>query len=171
MMADNFGQKIVISMKSTNMPVLILPKTKSFKVVCVFIANYGVSNEKSEIHGLPGVLKMLTMEKSKKPKLTKKNFHKTAFIYHRFILFNSKKWYDPLSKKHQCWWWLFVCLFSYANATQFSTMKWLGHTRGPKTRIGISMSRILIVIFFMIFAFKYMNLLLGVRNLGKFVFT
>ena len=70
MMAANFGQKIVISMKSTNMPVSILPKTKRFKVLCVFIANYGVNNEKSEIHGLPGVLKMLTMEKSQKPKLT-----------------------------------------------------------------------------------------------------
>ena len=70
MMATNFGQKIVISMKSTNMPVSILPETKSFKVSCVFIANYGVNNEKSEIHGFPVVLKMLTMEKSKKPKLT-----------------------------------------------------------------------------------------------------
>ena len=69
-MAANFGQKIIISMKSTNMPVSILPKTKSFKCLCVFIANYGVNNEKSEIHGLPGVLKMLTMDKSKKPKLT-----------------------------------------------------------------------------------------------------
>ena len=57
-------------MKSTNMPVSILPKTKSFKVLRVFIANYGVNNEKSEIHGLPGVLKKLTMEKNKKPKLT-----------------------------------------------------------------------------------------------------
>ena len=65
MMAAKFGQKIVISMKSTNMPVSILPKTISFKVICVFIANYGVNNEKSEIHGLPGVLKMLTMEKAK----------------------------------------------------------------------------------------------------------
>ena len=70
MMAANVGQQIVISMKSTNMPVSILPKTKSLKVLCVFIANYGVNNEKSEIHGLPGVLKMLTMEKSKKPKST-----------------------------------------------------------------------------------------------------
>ena len=70
MMAANFGQKIVISLKSTNMPVSIMPKTKSFKVACVFIANYGVNNEKSEIHGIPGVLKMLTMEKSKKQKLT-----------------------------------------------------------------------------------------------------
>ena len=69
-MAANFGQKIVISIESTNMPVSVLPKTKSFKVLCVFIANDGVNNEKSEIHGLPGVLKMLTMEKSKKPKLT-----------------------------------------------------------------------------------------------------
>ena len=70
MMAANFGPKIVISMLSTNMPVSIIPKTKRFKVLCVFIANYGVNNEKSEIHGLPGVLNMLTMEKSKKPKLT-----------------------------------------------------------------------------------------------------
>ena len=31
MIAANFGQKIVVSMKSTNMPVSILPKTKSFK--------------------------------------------------------------------------------------------------------------------------------------------
>ena len=70
MMADNFGQKIIIAMKSTNMPVSILPETNSFKVLCVFIANHGVNHVKSEIHGLPGVLKMLTMEKSKKPKLT-----------------------------------------------------------------------------------------------------
>ena len=70
MMAANFGHKIVISMKSTNMPVSLLSKTKSFKVLSPFIANYGVNNEKSDIHGLPGVLKMLTMEKSKKPKLT-----------------------------------------------------------------------------------------------------
>ena len=70
MMAANFGQKINISMKSTNMPDSILPKTKSSKVLCVFIANYGVNNEKSEIHGLLGVLKKLTMEKSKKLKLT-----------------------------------------------------------------------------------------------------
>ena len=85
MMAANVGQKIVISMKSTNMPVSILPKTKSFKVLCVFRANYGVKNEKSEIHGLPGVLKMLTMKKAKI-----NHFRKTAFIYHRFISFNSK---------------------------------------------------------------------------------
>ena len=69
-MAANFGHKIVISMKSTNMPVSILPKTKSFKVLCVSIANYGVNNDKSEIRGLPGVLKMLTIEKSQKQKLT-----------------------------------------------------------------------------------------------------
>ena len=47
----------------------ILPKTKSFEVLCVFIANYGVNNEKSEMHGLPGVLKMLTMEKKQKSKI------------------------------------------------------------------------------------------------------
>ena len=70
MMAANFGHKIVISMKSTNMLVSIWPETKSFKVLIVFIANYGGNNEKSEIHGLPEVLKMLTMEKSKKPQLT-----------------------------------------------------------------------------------------------------
>ena len=46
MMAANFGQKLVISMKSTNMPVSILPKTKSFKVLCVFMAKYDVNNEK-----------------------------------------------------------------------------------------------------------------------------
>ena len=88
MMAANFGQKIVISMKLTNMPVSILLKTKSFTVLYVFIAKYGVNNEKSEIHGLPGVLKMLTMEKKQKAKMN--HFRKTAFIYHRFILFNSK---------------------------------------------------------------------------------
>ena len=87
-MAANFGQKINISMKSTNMPDSILHKTKSFKVLCVFIANYGVNNEKSEIHALPGVLKMLTMEKKQKAKIN--NFRKTAFIHHRFILFNSE---------------------------------------------------------------------------------
>ena len=65
MMAANFGQKVVISMQSTNMPVSILPKAKCFKALCVFKANYGVNNEKSEMHGLPVVLKMLTMEKSK----------------------------------------------------------------------------------------------------------
>ena len=65
MMAANSVQKIVISEKSTNMSVSILLKTKSFKVLCVFIANYGVNNEKSEIHGSPGFLKMLTMENSK----------------------------------------------------------------------------------------------------------
>ena len=70
MMAAYFVQKIVISMKSTNMSVSILPKTKAFKVLCVFIANYGANNEKSEIHGYAGVLKLLTMEKSKKPTLT-----------------------------------------------------------------------------------------------------
>ena len=48
MMAAKFGQKIVISMKSTNMPVSILPKTKRFKALCVCIANYGVNNEKSD---------------------------------------------------------------------------------------------------------------------------
>ena len=57
MMAANFGQK--------SLSVSILAKTKSFNVLCVFIGNYDVNNEKSEIHGLPGVLKMLTMEKAK----------------------------------------------------------------------------------------------------------
>ena len=80
MMAANFVQKIVISMKSTNMSVSILPKTKSFKVLCAFIAIYGVNNEKSEIHGYPGVLKMLT---KKKQKAKIYHFRKTAFINHR----------------------------------------------------------------------------------------
>ena len=70
------------------MPVSILPKTKSLKVLCVFIANDGVNNEKSEIHGYPGVLKMLTMEKKQKAKIN--HFRKTAFSHHRFILFNCK---------------------------------------------------------------------------------
>ena len=61
--------KIAINMKSNNMPVSILPKTKSLKILCLFIVNYGVNNEKSDIYGLPGVLKMLTMGKSQKPKL------------------------------------------------------------------------------------------------------
>ena len=65
-----FWPKNVIRMKSPNMPVSILPKTKSFNVLSVFIANHGVNNEKSEIHGLLVGLKMLTTEKSKKPKLT-----------------------------------------------------------------------------------------------------
>ena len=69
MMAANFGQKLVISMKSTSITVSILPKTKK-KVLCVFVANYGVDNEKWEIHGLPVVLKMMTMEKSRTLKLT-----------------------------------------------------------------------------------------------------
>ena len=41
-MAANFDKKIILGMKSTNMPVSILPyraKTKSFEVLCVFIAN------------------------------------------------------------------------------------------------------------------------------------
>ena len=75
-------------MKSTNVPVSILPTTNSFKVLCVFIANYGVNNEKSEVHGLPGVLKLLTMEKRQKAKIY--HFRKTVFIYHRVILFNFK---------------------------------------------------------------------------------
>ena len=83
-MAANFGQKIVISMKSTNMPNSVLPKTQSCKVLCVFIANYGVNNEKSKIHGLPGVLKMLTMEKAK---AKFNHIRKTAFII--IVLFNS----------------------------------------------------------------------------------
>ena len=88
MMAANFGHKIVISMKSTNMPVSLLSKTKSFKVLSPFKANYGVNNEKSDIHGLPEVLKMLTMEKSKKPKLT---------ISARQILFIIDLYYSTLN--------------------------------------------------------------------------
>ena len=137
-----FWQKIVISMKSTNMSVSILPKTKSFKVSCVFIANYGVNNEKSEIHGLPGVLKMMTMEKNKQPKLT---------ISVRQLLFIIDLYYWTLNNDiiHYPWntntgadCFFFFFFFSYANTTQFRAMKWLGHRKGPKTRIEISMSRI-----------------------------
>ena len=45
MMVTNFGHKIVISTESTNLPVSVLPKAKSFQVLCVFITNYGVNNE------------------------------------------------------------------------------------------------------------------------------
>ena len=61
-MAANFVQKIVISMKS----VSILPKTKSFKVLCASITNYGVNNEISEIHGYPGVLKYKDVDHGKR---------------------------------------------------------------------------------------------------------
>ena len=146
MMAANFGQKIVISMKSTNMPVSILPKTKSFKVLCVCIANYGVNNEKSEIHCLPMVLKMLTMKNSKKPKLT---------ISVRQLLFIIDLYYSTLNNDiihyqsntnagADCW-------FFFLTLTQHNSGQWndwaTEHRRGPKTRIGISMCRILIAIF------------------------
>ena len=94
-----FRLKIVFSMKSTNMPVSILPITNSFKVLCVFIANYGDNNEKSEIHGLPGVLKMLTMEKSKKPKLTISKLWKLWYIEAvlRQLLFIKDLYYSTLN--------------------------------------------------------------------------
>ena len=38
--------------------------------MCIYSKYNGVNNEKSETYGLPGVLKMLTMEKSKTPNLT-----------------------------------------------------------------------------------------------------
>ena len=145
MMAANFDQKIVISMKSTNMPASILPKTKSFKVLCVFIATYGVNNEKSEIHDLPGVLKILTMEKSKKPKLAISVRQLLLIIYCSTLNNDIILYQENANAGADCL--FFVCLFSYANTSQFRTMKWLGNRRGPKTRIGISMSRILIVIF------------------------
>ena len=154
MMAANFiANFIVISMKSTYMPVSILPKTKRFKVLYVCKVNYGVNNEKLEIHGLPGIFKMLTMEKRQKSKINHFRINKTPTLV--------------LIGFFVC---LFVCLFSYAITTQFGAMKWLGLRKGPKTRIGISMSRILIVIFLW-----YLHLstcmVLGVRNLDKFVFT
>ena len=52
------------------------------------MANYGVNNEKSEIHGLLGVLKMLTMDKSKKQKLT---------ISVRQLLFTIDLYYSTLN--------------------------------------------------------------------------
>ena len=51
MMAANLGQKIVISMKSTNMPVSILLKTKSFNVLCVFIDAWPLVGFKDVDHG------------------------------------------------------------------------------------------------------------------------
>ena len=109
-----FRPKTVISMKSTNMQVSILPQTKRFKVLCVSIANYGVNNEKSVIYGLPGALKMLTMEKSKKPKLT---------ISIRLLLFIIDLYYSNLNNDiihyqlntnvgADCCF-LFVCLFVF----------------------------------------------------------
>ena len=89
MMAANCGQKIVISMKSTNMLVSVLPKTKRFKVLCVVIANYGVNNEKSDIYIWPS-WGFKNVDHGKKQKAKINHFNKTAFIYHRFILFNSK---------------------------------------------------------------------------------
>ena len=86
-MVADFGQKIVISMKSTNMPVSILPKTIRFKVLCVFIENYGVNNEKIRDTLPPWGFKDVDHGK-KKAKIN--HFRKTAIIYHRFILFNSK---------------------------------------------------------------------------------
>ena len=69
MMAANFGQKTLSVWNQLICQSQYCLKQKN-KVLCVFIANYGVNNEKSEKHSLPGVLKMLTMEKSQKPKLT-----------------------------------------------------------------------------------------------------
>ena len=79
---------MVISMKSTNMPVSILPKTKRFKVLCVFIANYGVNNDKIRDIWPPWGFKDVDHVKKQKAKIN--HFRKTAFLYHRFILFNSK---------------------------------------------------------------------------------
>ena len=87
MMAANFGQKIVISVKSSNMPVSLLPKTKRYKVLCVFIAKHGVNNEIRDTWS-PWGFKDVDHWKRQKTKIN--HFRKTAFIYHRFILFNSK---------------------------------------------------------------------------------
>ena len=153
------------------MPDSILPKTNSFKVLCVFIANYGVNNEKSEIHGLTGVLKMLTMEKSKKPKLTI-SVRQLLFIID--LYYSTLDWYNPLSIKHQCWCSLFffVCLFVFLrwhNTIQNNEMI------GPQKRAKNWNRNFHVSDFncqlFMIFAFQYMDMLLGVRNLDKFVFT
>ena len=58
------------------------------------MAKYDVNNEKSEIHGLLGVLNMLTMEKSKKPKLTSNsNFHVSDFDCRLFMIFAFKFMY------------------------------------------------------------------------------
>ena len=63
-------------------------KTRSFTVLYVFVTNWGVKNEKSKIHGLPGVFE--NVDNGKKQKAKVKRFSKTAFIYHKFVLFTSK---------------------------------------------------------------------------------
>ena len=123
MMAANFGRKIVISMESTNMPVSILPKTKSFKVLCVFITNYGVNNEKPKIHGLPGVLKMLTMEKIKKPKLVISVRQLLFIIYLYYSTLNNDIIHYQLNTNAgaDCFVCLFVCLLTL---TQHNSGRW-----------------------------------------------
>ena len=63
---------------STNMPVSILPKTKSVKVLCVLIANYSVNNEKIVYTWPPCGFKDVDHEKKQKAKIN--HFRKTAFI-------------------------------------------------------------------------------------------
>ena len=55
----------------------------------IIYADYGVNNEKSEIHGLPGVSKMLTIEKSKKPKLTISVRQLLFIIYLYYSILNN----------------------------------------------------------------------------------
>ena len=83
MMAANFDQKIVISMKSTNMPVSLLHKTKSFMYIHIMVST--MKNQR-----YMASLGFKDVDHGKKPKAKINHFRKTAFIYHRFVLFNSK---------------------------------------------------------------------------------
>ena len=104
-----------------------------------------------------GFLRMLTLEKSKKPKL---------IISEWQLLFIIILYYSPLNKTPMrvliVFFYLFVCLFSYASTVKFRTMNWLGHKIGPKTRMGISMSRLIIVI-----CSKYLPLCTCIRCWGQ----
>ena len=88
MMAANYGQKIVISMKSTNMPVSILPKTKGFLSFMYIYSKLWCQQWKIRDTWPPCGFK--DVDHGKKQKARINHFGKTAFINHRFILFNSK---------------------------------------------------------------------------------
>ena len=79
------AKKFVISMKSTNMPVSILPKTKSF--MCIQ-SKLWCQQWKIRDTWPPGGFKDVDHGNKQTAKIN--YFRKTAFIYHRFIFFNSK---------------------------------------------------------------------------------
>ena len=85
MMAANFGQKINISMKSTNMPDSMLPKTKSF--MCIYIKLWC---QQLKIRDTWPPWGFIYVDHWKKQNAKIDHFRKTAFIHHIFILFNSE---------------------------------------------------------------------------------